>query len=136
MPTFIICNIFQVWWGLLCNILCRPNKCWTSLKWWWTRSIIANWYLKSNYTFYLFENAYMYKPKFMKFLKHFPFKWNYLTLDLYTTHVVKDAQIKSSIVGFPYHQFLVAKSTIENKNPYLVTKGAIFIGFKPHIICK
>jgi hypothetical protein len=36
--------------------------------------------------------------------------------------VVKDAQIKSSIVGFQYHQFVVAKSTIENKNPYLVVE--------------
>jgi hypothetical protein len=33
--------------------------------------------------------------------------------------VVKDAQIKSFIVGFPYHQFVVAKSTRENENPYL-----------------
>lgn len=72
MPTFIICNIFQVWWGLLCNISCRPNKCLTSFKWWWTRSIIENWCLKSNYTFYLFENAiYMYKPKSWSFLNIF-----------------------------------------------------------------
>ncbi len=65
---------------------------------------------------------YMYKPKSWSFLNIFLLLWNYLTLELNTTHVVKDAQIKSSIVGFPYHQFVVAKSTIENKNPYLVAE--------------